>query len=179
MQSDEALGADGSLFEALFRVEAPSGALLAALSALGVEPSRLAQKYPSTRWVRALDLYRAHLFPSLPAPEGNRRLGMALGRGYGQTLSGSLVLVTLPLFSPQRLLRTWPRLVRMGRTDVTLHVTDTGPRSADLHSVDPVAVPAELNLGLLDFAFGHMKVRANFELEFIAGPMEVVVHVTW
>lgn len=177
--SAEALGADGSLFEALFRVEAPSGALLTAITGLGVEPARLAPRYPSTTWVRTLELYRAHLFPSLPEPEGNRRLGAALARGFGQTLSGALVLATLPLFSPQRLLRSWPRLVRMGRTDVSLHVTDTGPRSADLHSIDPVGVPAEINLGLLDFAFEHMKVRANFVLEPISGATEVVVHVTW
>jgi uncharacterized protein (TIGR02265 family) len=175
---EEALGCDGSLFEAVFRVEPPTGVLRAGLVALGIDPRNLAPKYRSTLWVQALALYRAHLFPSLPVAAGNRQLGVALARGYGQTISGALLVATLPLLRPQQLLRQWPRFVRMGRTDVTLEVTETGARSADIHSIDPVGVPAELNLGLLDFAFERMKEVPTYRVEG-SGPQDVLVHCAW
>ena len=174
----EAPGSDGSLLEALFRITRPEGELLAALRALNIDPDQLAAKYTSRQWVQALELYRRHLFSSLDVAEGNRKLGHALAMGFTQTISGTLLLATLPLFSPQRLLRNWPRLVRMGRTDVELDVTETGPRSADIHSKDPVDVPAALNLGMLEFAFERLGVRARFEVELL-GPGEVVMHCSW
>lgn len=176
--SETALGTDSALLEALFRVEAPTGPLWAGLTALGIDPGRLEPRYRSTQWVQALALYRAHLFPAHPVPAGNRQLGYALARGYGDTVPGMLLMATLPLLAPRQLLRLWPRFVRMGRTDVVIDVTETGERSAEIRSRDPVAVPAELNLGLLDFVFERMKEVPQFRLEANSAE-ETVVHCSW
>lgn len=171
-------GADGALFEALFRVRAPEGPLLAGLKALGVDPVALEPRFRSRVWAQALTLYRGQLFPELTVDEGHRKLGFELARGYGQTVPGMLLMVTLPLLNPSQLLRRWPRFVRMGRTDVSLTVTETGPRSADIHSIDPVGVPPEINLGLFDFAFERM----NETPRFVVVPRtleEVLVHCSW
>lgn len=175
---EEILGCDGGLFEALFRLEAPTGALLDGLRALGIDAHDLAPRYRSTQWVQALALYRAHLFPCLPVEAGNRHLGLALGRAYAHSVPGRVFLATLPLLNPQQLLRGWPRFVRMGRTDVVINVTETGKRSAEIHSVDPVAVPTEINLGLLDFVFEGMKEVPHFRVETVSSE-EVRVHCSW
>jgi uncharacterized protein (TIGR02265 family) len=121
------------------------------------------------------DLYRDQLFP-LDYTTGYRRLGYALAQGYASTFSGRMFLVALPMLTPLQLLWRWPRFVRMGRTDVELDVTELGPRAITITSRDPVDVPMDLNLGLLDFIFEKMKVRVTHEV----GPtLDGVVTVTF
>lgn len=174
----DSLGADGSLFEALFRVRAPEGPLLASLKALGVDPVSLEPKYRAQVWAQAVSLYREHLFPNHLGPEGHRRLGYELARGFAKTVPGMLLHATLPLLNPQQLLRRWPRFVRMGRTDVTITVTETGSRSADIFSIDPVDIHPEVNLGLFDFAFERMGETPRFVV-VPRGEGEVLVHCSW
>ena len=169
---------DSSLFEALFRVAAPEGVLAERLMTLGIEPSHLAQRYSGAQWTQALDVYRAHLFPAVLAHEGNRKLGRALGEGYGSTLTGRLLLATFSMLSPLQLLRRWPRFIRMGRTDVVINVTETGDRSASIASLAPAAVPMEINYGLLEFAFERMGERVTLVSENGSNG-EMVVHCTW
>ncbi len=172
------LAADSSLFDALFRVRAPAGELERGLRALGVDPTQLAPRYTAQQWRDAVELYRVHLFPEELSPMAHRKLGYALAHAYAQTLSGRLLSLTLPMLDPLQLLRRWPRFVRMGRTDVTLHVTELSDRAVQIESMDPVGMPMELNFGLLEFCFERMGHRPTLRWE--ARPTgELVATCAW
>jgi uncharacterized protein (TIGR02265 family) len=164
VNDERALPVDGSVFEALFRLAKPEGALGAKLEALGVRADAGAHRFRAEQWLGALRVYREHLHPHEPTT-GFRTLGYALAKAYGATFSGRLMLLALPMLSPMQLLRRWPRFVRVGRSDVELEVTEHGERGAVIASRDPVDVPMELNLGLLDFVFEVLGERPQFDVE--------------
>jgi uncharacterized protein (TIGR02265 family) len=179
VEDTRTLPVDGSLFEALFHLHAPTGELVTKLAALGIDVAHArSQRYRPEQWRDAVLVYRDHLFPLDFTPAGFRKLGYALGQSYGTTLSGRLMVLALPMLSPLQLLRRWPRFVRMGRTDVVLDITELGPRAAVITSRDPVDVPMELNLGLLDFVFEKMGERVSFESQVLASG-EVAVTCRW
>ncbi len=178
-QDDHQLrGADGSLFEAIARAHRPDAALTEKLSELGVDLGRLEINYRAPVWAQALELFRAARYPALPAEQGYRRLGFDFAQSYSQTMVGALLIATLPLLGPARLLHRWPRFVRMGRTDVTLTVTESGPNAISVHSIDPARVPAAFNLGIFDYVFERMKVKVTMQVEREAGD-EALVHYRW
>lgn len=170
----EERGADGSLFEALERMHAPDAALRQRLGALGVDLDRLDGAYPSSQWAGAVKLFREARYPELEEKAGLRRLGYDFAKAFGQTVSGALLLATLPLFGPENLLNRWPRFVRMGRTDVVLTVTSAGPHSISIHSVDPALVPAVFNIGMFDFVFERMRAQVTIALVSEDGPVAVM-----
>lgn len=163
MHDERTLPVDGSLFEALFRLAPPEGALGERLHALGVSADAGSRRFTAEQWLRTLHLYREHLFPGDTAT-GFRQLGGALARAFGSTFSGRLILLALPMLTPMQLLRRWPRFVRVGRTDVELEITELDARAVVISSRDPVNVPMDVNLGLLDFVFDLLGERARFEL---------------
>lgn len=163
MHDERSLPVDGSLFEALFRLAAPEGALGARLLELEVPPDAKSHRFTAQQWLETLKVYRAHLFPGDEA-DGFRRLGRALASAFGATFSGRLILLALPMLSPLQLLRRWPRFVRVGRTDVELEVLELDPRAVVIVSRDPVNVPMDVNLGLLDYVFEQLGERPRFEL---------------
>jgi uncharacterized protein (TIGR02265 family) len=179
VEDTRALPVDGSLFEALFHLHAPTGVLAEKLQGLGVGVDHArARRYRPEQWRDALLLYRDHLFPLDFTPAGFRKLGFALGQSYGSTLSGRLLSLALPMLSPMQLLRRWPRFVRMGRTDVDIDIAEHGPRAVVITSRDPVDVPMELNLGLLDFVFEKMGEKVTFESRTLPTG-EVAVTCRW
>ncbi|MFO0598765.1 MAG: DUF2378 family protein [Myxococcaceae bacterium] len=175
MRDERALPVDGSVFEALFRVAAPEGALGAKLEALGIALDPGGRRFSAQQWLGALHAYREALFPG---PDGFRQLGAALARAFGDTFSGRLILIALPMLSPLQLLRRWPRFVRVGRTDVVLEVVELGERAVAIDSIDPVEVPMELNLGLLEHVFSLLGERPTYEVQ-PRGPGEARVIVRW
>ena len=156
----------------------PDPALTRRLAELGIDVTQLAPRYRSAQWAQAIVLFREAMFPTLPPAEADRKLGYAFASSFTQTLSGALLAATLPLFSPAHLLQRWPRFVRMGRTDVTITVTETGPKSFTIHSVDPAGVSAAFNLGLFDFIFERMKVPVTLLIEREGGG-EALVRCSW
>ncbi len=162
MQDERVLPVDGSLFEALFRLRAPDAALAQKLEALGV-PLNSPARHRADQWRAALELYRLHLFPDDLQADGSRKLGRALAEAYGATIPGRLLLIALPMLSPLQWLRRWPRFIRMGRTDVVIDVTEVDANTVVITSLDPVNVPMEINLGLLDFVFEKMGHAVQFE----------------
>lgn len=165
---------DASLFEALLRLYRPDAALDAQLKAAGVDLDHLARKYRPEQWATAVGLYTRALYP-----DGDvRRFGRDFAAAFGDTLTGTLVKATLPLIGPARLLERWPLFVRIGRPDVVLTVKRVGPNAFEIHSVDPVRIPAAFNLGLLDYVFETMKVRATLTLAHDADG-EARVHCSW
>lgn len=160
VEDDRQLPVDGSLFEALYRLRAPAGALAERLLALGVDPTTHARRYRADQWKAALTLYRDELFP-LDYTTGYRRLGYALAQAYAATFSGRLFMVALPMLTPLQLLRRWPRFVRMGRTDVELDVHEDGPHCLTVVSRDPHGVSIDVTHGMLDFVFERMGARVQ------------------
>lgn len=177
MQDDRALPVDGSLFEALYRLRAPEGELAHALEALGVHPGS-PTRHRAEQWRAALELYRLQLYPHELESVGARKLGRALAEAYGATIPGRLLLIALPMLSPTQWLRRWPRFIRMGRTDVVIDVTEVDANTVVLTSLDPVQVPMELNLGLLDFVFEKMGHAVQFEQRALPNG-EVSVTCRW
>jgi uncharacterized protein (TIGR02265 family) len=175
---NDTLAVDGSLLEALFRVKAPDAALAAKLRALDIDATHLATHYRASQWSAVVELYRHHLFPTDLGDVGHRKLGWALANAFGGTLTGRLLIATLPLLNPMQLLRRWPRFVRMGRTDVTLNVVEIDARSVRLESFDPVDLPMEVNFRLLEYCFERMGARVELKVvSHDAG--QSVVHCTW
>lgn len=167
MNDERALPVDGSLFEALFRLAKPEGELGARLTTLGIGPDAGAHRFTAQQWLAGVNTYREHLFPNEPAT-GFRKLGYALAKSYGDTFSGRLILLALPMLSPMQLLRRWPRFVRVGRTDVELEVTELDERAVVISSRDPLDVPMDVNLGLLEFVFELLRETPRFDVEHTA-----------
>lgn len=177
MRDDRALPVDGSLFEALFRLRAPNGELGAQLAKLGVQLKSPA-RHRADQWAAALELYRLHLYPQDMEAVGARKLGTALAEAYVTTIPGRLLLIALPMLSPLQWLRRWPRFIRMGRTDVTIDVAELDARTVTITSFDPVNVPMELNLGLLDFVFEKLGHTVSYEQRTLPNG-EVCVTCRW
>lgn len=173
-----ALPVDGSLVEALLRLLPRDTATVQRLAALGLDPDTAGKtRFTAEQWRTAVELARDVLFGADLAT-GYRRLGHALATAYGSTLAGKLMVLALPMLSPMQLLRRWPRFVRVGRTDVELDVTEVDERCVVITSRDPVDVPMELNLGLLDFVFEALGHRPRYEVATLPGG-EVAVTIRW
>lgn len=177
MTDDRLLPVDSALYEALYRLEAPTGALAEKLRALGLDPGHPGRTNSET-FKATLQLYHAHLFPLELDAEGARKLGRALAEAFGKTLPGKLLVISLPMLAPLQLLRRWPRFIRMGRLDVTIDVTELEGSAAIITSFDPVGVPMHVNLGLLEFAFEKMGHPLTTEYERLPDGYERVT-VRW
>ncbi|MFT3711853.1 MAG: DUF2378 family protein [Archangium sp.] len=164
MNDERSLPVDGSVFDALFRLAKHEGAFGAKLSAIGVGPDASQHRFTAEQWLATLNAFREELHPYEPKT-GFRKLGYALAQAYGGTFSGKLIHLALPMLSPMQLLRRWPRFVRVGRADVELEVTELGERGVLIASRDPVDVPMDVNLGLLDFVFELLGETPSFEVE--------------
>lgn len=173
-----AVGAEGSLFEGLFRAFPPTAAEVTALKACQVDPARLEPRYRSTDWARALDAMRASRFPALSVDEGFRAVGRAFAEGFTTTLGGKMVLAAVPLLTVPTLLNRWPRFVKLGRSDVEYTATRDGERAITLWSRDQACVSAWFSVGILDYILERMRSTAQVRVE-LTSPQEFLLHYTW
>ena len=153
------------MVEGLFRARPADETLAHALLKLGVDVKRLEPKYPSLTWAKVLEAVRLHWFPGLGPDDGMYQVGLEFSRGFQSTIGGKMVLATLPLLSPMTLLMRWPRLVKLGRSDLDFSATQVGPKAVRIDSTDPAAVSPHFSVGILAFMFERLKVSPRLRVE--------------
>jgi uncharacterized protein (TIGR02265 family) len=166
------------MVEGLFRARPADEALAQKLAKLGVDLKRLEPRYPSLTWAKVLETTRLHWFPSLNADDGTYQVGLEFARGFQQTIGGKLVVATLPLLRPLTLLQRWPRMVKLGRSDVDFTATKTSSNSARIDSMDPAGVSPYFSVGILAFIFERLKVTPRLRVERPT-PTSFVLHYEW
>lgn len=171
-------GAEGSMFEGLFRARAPDVELSKALRELGVDVTRLSPQYPSLTWAKSLAAVRRAWYPELNEDDGMRRIGVDFATGFQHTIGGKLVLATLPLLNPRMVLLRWPRMVKLGRSDMLYDAAQLGPRAVRLEATDPAGVSPWFSVGILDYLFERLKVTPRVRVE-VPSPFSFVLVYEW
>lgn len=110
----------GSMFEALFqRRLKPTGDFLEALRRAGYDLAHPEPEYDEAVFQRCLEIAREHAFSDVSRREGLTRLGSELVDGYfEETIAGKVVAAALPLVGPERMVKTLPRRMRTGISDL-------------------------------------------------------------
>jgi uncharacterized protein (TIGR02265 family) len=107
--------------------------------------------YPIEVWVAALEITVAELFPELPRPEGYRRVGERLLRGYVQTFIGRANFSLLRLLGPVRALERLSAHLRANNNFQETRLTPLGTGQWQLWINTSVSEPAYYE-GLLQAA---------------------------
>lgn len=116
-----------------------SDALRAELRKLGIDlDARLLPAYPFERWLDALDLTVASLYPDLAPAEAFHELGKVLVESYQETMIGRALFTMLRVLPPRRVVGRMARNFRSSNnfTDVQIRDIDVCTVELDFNLVE-------------------------------------------
>ncbi len=168
-----------SVFEGLFLHGVRQSAELAALlRGHGFDGARMEAEYPALVFNLCLEAARQHFHAGLPMADGYRALGETQVAGLAQTLVGKVVLATITVISPSRLMKLMPRLFQVDSTPVQVAPTERAPGSWVVAFVgDPTMQPDYIS-GIISGLLLSKKVSARCRAR-ATGPGDFEVDVTW
>ncbi len=171
--------AQGSMFEALFiRVLKPEGAFASGLQAVGYDVANPQPEYPTSVWVKSLEVACQRMFRGESPSRAYRKLGRQFTEGFLSTLAGKIVAVAMPFMNAESFLKKMPRYMRLGRSDVPMEVTFPSAGSALAKLTDPFGVPADFMAGVLEV--GLEKVRSPGQVEVkVLDATHYELHIRW
>lgn len=146
-------------FEALlYLVRPPPPALLDALSAAGYDLALPQECYSLEVFLAVQDVFRRHLFPDLPAAQGQRLLGRRFIQGFGSTVVGRVLAGATSVLGPERVLARLPGYLRCGVDG--LHLTTEAVRERVWRvSVTGRTARPEFICGLVEGILATLHVR--------------------
>lgn len=117
-----------SVMEGLYVHGVPaSEALTARLEACGFDATKMEPEYTAEVFNACLEAARSLLFPGLAPAAGFHELGVLQVKGLRATLIGTVLLSSVQLLSPERMMRQVPRLFRVDSTPCIITVREERP----------------------------------------------------
>lgn len=114
--------------EGLFRALGPlDERSLGKFRAIGFNPARLEPAYPVEKYVELQRVAVAVFAEGMPFSVGIEALGRRFVDGYGETLIGRAVLLSLKLLGPRRTLERLTRTLSTGTSFFETKLTETAP----------------------------------------------------
>lgn len=164
-----------SVIEALFIRALPlDGHLRSLLRREGVEIERLASAYPALAMFRCVEGAAEHLHPGVPKAQSHRWLGRRFMEGFQKTLVGSVVVASMPLWGPDRLMSRLGRLWTVGQNygRATSELLEQAHWRFSYEHREHATLPSNphFSAGAIECALGWTRVVPRVEVEQHDGP---------
>jgi uncharacterized protein (TIGR02265 family) len=167
------------LFEGLFVHGLPRDeAFEAELRETGFDRDDLLPQYPLSVFRQCLDIACRHFYPGLTVEEGRRRLGQQFVQGFGQTVLGRVVTVTVPLLGPVRFLKKFPEHLRFDSSPILVNSVQVGERQFRLEFRTGVGLSPYFLRGILEASLRMTRVSPSIRV-VQQSPISFDLHITW
>ena len=169
-----------SVFEGLFvhMVQVRPGTRFAAtLLQAGYDVARPQSVYPTSVLQAVLVAAARELLPGRPLPEAQWELGRRFVEGFFQTLAGRTLVLLLPVFGVEGVIKQLPRFFRMGNDGSVITVSPRGERTWHFELRDRLPL-CEFDAGIIEEAMRRCGVAPQVTV-VERGPEHFVLRLHW
>lgn len=153
------------IFESLWvRSLKPAGAFAEALRAKGFDVSNVQVDYPTQVFFDCMEVTHRHVHPGLGQAEARRQLGRTFVAGFGQTVVGRVVMATLPMFGPVRVLKRVPEYLKIGNSPNQVISMALAERDWRIEVTHDGSTLPEFVQGIVEEALARTRTEAQVEV---------------
>jgi uncharacterized protein (TIGR02265 family) len=167
------------LFEGLFVHGLPRNEPFEAeMRGAGFDRDDLLPQYPLRLFRQGLDIAGKHFYPGLTVEEGRRRLGQLFVQGFGQTVLGRVVSVSVPLLGPVRFLKKFPEHLRFDSSPIVVNAVQVSERQFRMEFRTGVGLSPYFLRGVLEEGLKMARVTPAIRVAQTS-PISFDLHITW